>query len=135
MERIAEANDALMISGWACCKLSTGIMCGSSTPHRSRITGGKGSSRVTIVFEPGRRRHHGQGALASVSAAIIALGNGVVVGTVTKHWSFVWTLLALFPLLTDFISFYDSLKLTPDQLSPTPVLPVLSGPLFTQQPG
>jgi hypothetical protein len=41
MERIAEANDALMISGWACCKLSTGIMCGSSTPHRSRITGGK----------------------------------------------------------------------------------------------
>jgi hypothetical protein len=63
-----------------------------------------------------------------ISAAIIALGNGIVVGTVTKHWSFLWTLLALFPLLTGFISFYDSLKLTPDQLSPAPVLPALSGP-------
>jgi hypothetical protein len=63
-----------------------------------------------------------------ISAAIIALGNWMVVGTVTKHWSFLWTLLALFPLLTGFISFYDSLKATPDTLSPAPVLPALSGP-------
>src|SRR5450631_289400 len=63
-----------------------------------------------------------------ISAAIIALGNWIVVGTVTKHSSFVWTLLALFPLLTGFISFYDSLKATPDTLSPAPVLPALSGP-------
>jgi hypothetical protein len=63
-----------------------------------------------------------------ISAAIIALGNWIVVGTVTKHSSFVWTLLALFPLLTGFFSFYDSLKATPDTLSPAPVLPALSGP-------
>jgi hypothetical protein len=63
-----------------------------------------------------------------ISAAIIALGNWIVVGTVTKHSSFVWTLLALFPLLTGFIGFYDSLKATPDTLSPAPVLPALSGP-------
>jgi Virulence factor BrkB len=63
-----------------------------------------------------------------ISAAIIALGNWIAVGTVTKHSSFVWTLLALFPLLTGFISFYHSLKVTPDKLSPAPVLPALSGP-------
>jgi hypothetical protein len=63
-----------------------------------------------------------------ISAAIIAFGNWIVVGTVAKHSSFVWTLLALFPLLTGFISFYDSLKATPDTLSAAPVLPALSGP-------
>jgi hypothetical protein len=63
-----------------------------------------------------------------ISATIIALGNWIVVGTVTKHSSFVWTQLALFPLLTGIISFYDSLKVTPDQLSLVPVFPALSGP-------
>jgi hypothetical protein len=63
-----------------------------------------------------------------ISAAIIALGNWIVVGTVAKHSSFVWTLMALFPLLTGFISFYDSLKANPDKLSPIPVFPAFSGP-------
>jgi hypothetical protein len=63
-----------------------------------------------------------------ISAAIIAVGNWIAVGTVAKHSSFVWTLLALFPLLTGFISLYDSLKATPEKLSPVSVLPALSGP-------
>jgi hypothetical protein len=96
-------------------------MSGSWTPLGSRITGGRATKsleewimdRVLSLL---------------ISAAIIALGNWVVVGTVTKHSSFVWTLMALFPLLAGFISFYDSLKATPDTLSPVPVLPALNGP-------
>src|SRR5882724_10068711 len=45
-----------------------------------------------------------------ISAGIIAFGDWVVVATIAKGSPFVWTLMALFPLLTGFISFYDSTK-------------------------
>jgi len=48
-----------------------------------------------------------------ISAGIIAFGDWVVVATIAKGSSFVWTLMALFPLLTRLISFYDSTKGTP----------------------
>ena len=54
-----------------------------------------------------------------ISAGIIAFGDWVVVATIAKGSPFVWALMALFPLLTGFISFYDSTKGTP---APVPVL-------------
>jgi hypothetical protein len=62
-----------------------------------------------------------------ISAGIIAFGDWVVVATIAKGSPFVWALMALFPLLTGFISFYDSTKGTP---APAPVLKriALSGP-------
>ncbi len=62
-----------------------------------------------------------------ISAGIIAFGDWVVVATIAKGSSFVWTLMALFPLLTGFISFYESTKGTP---APVPILKriALSGP-------
>jgi hypothetical protein len=65
-----------------------------------------------------------------ISAGIIAFGDWVVVGTIAKDLPFVWTLMALFPLLTGFTSFYESLKGTQDKLSPVSVLkrPALSRP-------
>jgi hypothetical protein len=65
-----------------------------------------------------------------ISAAIIAFGDWVVVGTIAKDLPFVWTLMALFPLLTGFISFYDSFESSQDKLSPVAILkrPALSRP-------
>jgi len=62
-----------------------------------------------------------------ISAGIIAFGDWVVVATIAKGSPFVWALMALFPLLTGFISFYDSTKGTP---APVSVLKriALSGP-------
>jgi hypothetical protein len=45
-----------------------------------------------------------------ISVGIIALGDWVVVATIVKGSPFVWTLIALFPLLIGFISFYESIK-------------------------
>ncbi len=62
-----------------------------------------------------------------ISAGIIAFGDWVVVATIAKGSPFVWTLMALFPVLTGFISFYDSTKGTQ---APVSVLKwtALSGP-------
>ena len=49
-----------------------------------------------------------------ISVGIIAFGAWVVVATIAKGWPLVWTLMALFPLLTGFISLYDSIKGTQD---------------------
>jgi hypothetical protein len=54
-----------------------------------------------------------------ISAGLIAFGDWVVVATIAKGSPFVWALMALFPLLTGFISFYESTKGTP---APVPVL-------------
>jgi hypothetical protein len=45
-----------------------------------------------------------------ISVGIIAMGDWVVVATIAKGSPFVWTLIALFPLLIGFISFYESIK-------------------------
>jgi hypothetical protein len=65
-----------------------------------------------------------------ISAGIIAFGDWVIVGTIAEDLPFVWTLMALFPLLTGLISFYDSLEAGQRSLSPVSVLqqPALSGP-------
>ena len=49
-----------------------------------------------------------------ISAGIITFGAWVVVFTIAKGAPLVWTLMALFPLLTGFISFYHSIKGTQD---------------------
>jgi hypothetical protein len=45
-----------------------------------------------------------------ISVGVIALGDWVIVATIVKGSPFVWTLMALFPLLIGFISFYESMK-------------------------
>jgi hypothetical protein len=45
-----------------------------------------------------------------VSVGIIAMGDWAVVATIAKGSPFVWTLIALFPLLIGFIGFYESIK-------------------------
>jgi len=44
-----------------------------------------------------------------ISVGIIAMGDWVVVATIARGSPFVWTLMALFPLLIGFISFYESM--------------------------
>ena len=45
-----------------------------------------------------------------ISVGIITFGARVATVTVAKGWPLVWTLMTLFPLLTGFISLYDSIK-------------------------
>ena len=45
-----------------------------------------------------------------VSVGIIAFGAWIAAATIAKGWPLVWTLMALFPLLTGFISLHDSIK-------------------------
>ena len=49
-----------------------------------------------------------------ISVGILAFGAWVAAATIAKGWPLVWTLMALFPLLTGFISLYDSIKGTED---------------------
>jgi len=49
-----------------------------------------------------------------ISVVILAFGAWVAAATIAKGWPLVWTLMALFPLLTGFISPYDSIKGTED---------------------
>jgi hypothetical protein len=49
-----------------------------------------------------------------ISVGIITFGAGVIAATVTEGWPLVWTLMALFPLLTGFISLYHSIEGTRD---------------------
>jgi hypothetical protein len=49
-----------------------------------------------------------------ISIGIITFGAWVATATIAKGWPLVWTLMALFPLLTGFISLYDSIKGTED---------------------
>ncbi len=49
-----------------------------------------------------------------ISVGIITFGAWVTAATIPKGWPLVWTLMALFPLLTGFISLYDSIKGTED---------------------
>jgi hypothetical protein len=49
-----------------------------------------------------------------ISVGIITFGAWVATATIAKGWPLVWTLMALFPLLTGFISLYDSIKGTED---------------------
>jgi hypothetical protein len=49
-----------------------------------------------------------------VSVGIITFGAWVAAATIAKGWPLVWTLMALFPLLTGFISLYGSIKSTDD---------------------
>jgi hypothetical protein len=49
-----------------------------------------------------------------ISVGIITFGAWVAAVTIAKGWPLVWTLMALFPLLTGFISLYDSIKGTED---------------------
>jgi fatty acid desaturase len=49
-----------------------------------------------------------------ISVGIITFGAWVAAATIAKGWPLVWTLMALFPLLTGFISLYDSIKGTED---------------------
>jgi hypothetical protein len=49
-----------------------------------------------------------------ISAGIISFGAWVVVITIAKGSPLGWTLMALFPLLTGFISLYGSVKDTQD---------------------
>jgi hypothetical protein len=48
-----------------------------------------------------------------ISAGIITVAAWVVVITVSTGSPLGWTLIALFPILTGFISLYDSVKNTP----------------------
>jgi hypothetical protein len=45
-----------------------------------------------------------------ISVGILAFGAWVAAATIAKGWPLVWTLMALFPLLTGFISLHDSIK-------------------------
>ena len=45
-----------------------------------------------------------------ISVGIITFGAWVTAATIAKGWPLVWTLMALFPLLTGFISLYGSIK-------------------------
>jgi hypothetical protein len=49
-----------------------------------------------------------------ISVGIITFGAWVTAATIAKGWPLVWTLMALFPLLTGFISLYGSIKGTED---------------------
>ena len=49
-----------------------------------------------------------------ISVGIITFGAWVAAATIAKGWPLVWTLMALFPLLTGFISLYGSIKGTED---------------------
>ena len=49
-----------------------------------------------------------------ISVGIITFGAWVTAATIAKGWPLVWTVMALFPLLTGFISLYDSIKGTED---------------------
>ena len=49
-----------------------------------------------------------------ISVGIIIFGAWVVTATIVKGWPLVWTLMALFPFLTGFISLYGSMKATED---------------------
>jgi hypothetical protein len=49
-----------------------------------------------------------------ISAGIIAFGVWVVVATIAGGWPFVWTLMGLFPIMTGFVSLYDSIKESQD---------------------
>ena len=49
-----------------------------------------------------------------ISVGIITFGAWVVTATIVKGWPLVWTLMALFPFLTGFISRYGSMKATED---------------------
>ena len=79
------------------------------------------------IFLPGRAiiRDAGRNALEEqpimdkvvsllISVGIITFGAWVATATIAKGWPLVWTLMALFPLLTGFISLYDSIKGTED---------------------
>jgi hypothetical protein len=45
-----------------------------------------------------------------ISLGIIAMGDWVAVATIAEGSPFVWTVMALFPLLIGFISFLESIK-------------------------
>jgi hypothetical protein len=45
-----------------------------------------------------------------ILVGIITFGAWVTAATIAKGWPLVWMLMALFPLLTGFISLYDSIK-------------------------
>jgi hypothetical protein len=49
-----------------------------------------------------------------ISVGIITFGARAATATIAKGWPLVWTLMALFPLFTGFISLYDSIKGTED---------------------
>ena len=49
-----------------------------------------------------------------ISVGIITFGAWVVTATIVKGWPLVWTLMALFPFLTGFISLYGAMKGTED---------------------
>jgi hypothetical protein len=49
-----------------------------------------------------------------ISVGIITFGAWVTAATIAKGWPLVWTLMAMFPLLTGFISLYGSIKGTED---------------------
>ncbi len=49
-----------------------------------------------------------------ISIGIIIFGAWVAAATIAKGWPLIWTLMALFPLLTGFISLYNSIKGTED---------------------
>lgn len=49
-----------------------------------------------------------------ISIGIITFGAWVATATIAKGWPLVWTLMALFPLLTGFISLYDTIRGTED---------------------
>jgi hypothetical protein len=49
-----------------------------------------------------------------ISVGIITFGAWVATATIAKGWPLVWTLMALFPLLTKFISLYDTIRGTQD---------------------
>src|SRR4030088_496904 len=83
-----------------------------------RSLGGKSAAACTVKVI---RRE------AEVAAALMIFGNSgrhevpppgtgvwVTAATIAKGWPLVWTLMALFPLLTGFISLYGSIKGTED---------------------
>jgi hypothetical protein len=49
-----------------------------------------------------------------ISVGIITFGAWVTAATIANGWPLVWALMALFPLLTGFISLYGSIKGTED---------------------
>ena len=49
-----------------------------------------------------------------ISVGLITFGAWVTAATIAKGWPLVWTVMALFPLLTGFISLYGSFKGTED---------------------
>ena len=49
-----------------------------------------------------------------ISVGIITFGAWAATATIAKAWPLVWTLMALFPLLTGFITLYDTIRGTED---------------------